>query len=282
MDATHQFIRCCDLEVHLTCWGDPASPAIVMWHGLTRTGRDFDELASRLSKQYYVICPDTIGRGLSQWSSNPEQEYVIPFYVKLAKALLHQLDISRCIWIGTSMGGLIGMVLAAEENTPIRALLINDVGPELPRVAIQRIRDYIGIQPVFNTIQELEAWLKTVYVTFGVNSDEFWRRMAMTSHRRLADGRITLHYDPAIAQGFTLPDSQETLPDLWQEWQAIQCPVFVVQGKESDLLTHQQLDKMSQLKPSMQQASLVNVGHAPTLVTLDQQQMILQWLKEQK
>jgi pimeloyl-ACP methyl ester carboxylesterase len=279
MNPKHQFVRCCDLEVHVTCWGDSSSPAIVMWHGLTRTGRDFDELARGLAKDYYVICPDTIGRGLSQWSQQPEQQYVIPFYVELAKQLLQALEIQSCVWIGTSMGGLIGILLAAEKDTPIKALLVNDVGPELPREAIQRISDYVGIQPVFNSVTQLEQWLKSVYVTFGKNSEEFWRRMAMTSSRRLADGRVTLHYDPAIAKGFSVPDEQDEQPTLWAQWQAIGCPVLIVQGAESDLLTQTQLEKMCSSQPNSKAVSLKGIGHAPTLVDIEQQQLVHDWLK---
>ena len=279
MNSTHQFIRCHDLEVHVTCWGDSSSPAIVMWHGLTRTGRDFDELARGLARDYYVICPDTIGRGLSQWSQQPEQQYVIPFYVQLAKQLFHALAIQSCVWIGTSMGGLIGILLASEENTPIKALLVNDVGPELPREAIQRISDYIGIQPVFDTVTQLEQWLKSVYVTFGKNSEEFWCRMAMTSSRRLADGRITLHYDPAITKGFSVPDEQDEQPTLWAQWQAISCPILIVRGEKSDLLSQKQLEQMCLSQPNAQKVSLAGIGHAPTLVDDQQQQFIHDWLK---
>ncbi len=279
MQPVHQFVTCRNLELHVTCWGDSSLPAIMMWHGLTRTGRDFDELAQELAKDYYIICPDTIGRGLSQWSQQPEQEYVLPFYVELAKELLAVLGVHSCIWVGTSMGGLIGMLLAAEENTPITALLVNDVGPELPREAIQRISDYVGIQPVFDNILQLEAWLKSVYVTFGDNSDAFWRRMAITSSRRLSDGRVTLHYDPAIAKGFSVPAEDEEQPTLWPQWQAIECPILVVRGETSDLLTQQQLDQMCLIRPNAQAVTLAGIGHAPTLVAAEQQQIIHNWLR---
>ena len=279
MQPVHQFVTCRNLELHVTCWGDSSLPAMVMWHGLTRTGRDFDELAQELAKDYYIICPDTIGRGLSQWSQDPEAEYVIPFYVELAKQLLAALGVHSCIWVGTSMGGLIGMLLAAEEDTPITALLVNDVGPELPREAIQRISDYVGIQPVFDNILQLEAWLKTVYVTFGDNSDAFWRRMAMTSSRRLADGRVTLHYDPAIAKGFSVPDEHEPAPTLWSQWQVISCPILIVRGAQSDLLTERQLEQMCLSQPKATSVTLADIGHAPTLVTGQQQQLIKDWLR---
>lgn len=274
----HQFVICSGLEIHLTCWGSRQSPALIMWHGLTRTGRDFDELAIRLADQYFVICPDTPGRGLSQWCSEPEQHYTLPHYVVIAKAILQSLQIDQCRWIGTSMGGLIGILLAAEENSPINALLVNDVGPELPREAIQRIRDYVGIQPSFNSVSELEQWLRAVYVTFGDNTDTFWRRMAMTSARRLPDGRVTLHYDPSLVKGFAVPDADEEPHTLWPQWQAIECPLMIVQGALSDVLSTTQLNRMRTEQPSAEYLCVEGVGHAPTLVSDAQQYAIVDWL----
>ncbi|MFN3881951.1 MAG: alpha/beta fold hydrolase [Nitrincola lacisaponensis] len=276
----HQFICCDGLEVHLTCWGHPQAPALVLWHGLTRTGRDFDELARNLSDRWYVICPDTPGRGLSQWSQTPEQDYILPRYVDIARQVLSALSISECVWIGTSMGGLIGMLLAAEEETPVRALLVNDVGPELPEDALQRIRTYISVQPVFRCLTALETWLKQVYVTFGPNSDAFWRRLAMTSSRRLPDGTFTLHYDPALVDAFQVPSADQPAPTLWPQWQAIRCPLMIIQGAESDLLLPATLQRMRTLQPQAEVMTLDGIGHAPTLVTDDQQRRVVQWLDQ--
>ena len=276
MQAQHHFIQCEHLEVHVTCWGDQSAPAVVLWHGLTRTGRDFDELAQTLSRDFFVLCPDTPGRGLSQWSLSPEVDYVLPRYVEVAHQLLSAFNINQCVWVGTSMGGLIGILLAAEKNTPVRALLVNDVGPELPAEALQRIRDYIAIQPVFDSFTELEQWLQTVYVTFGKNTAEFWRRMAITSSRRLPDGRYTLHYDPALAKAFQITDNDAQT--LWPQWQSIRCPLMIVRGAESDLLSVSLLDAMCEAQPSAQCVTLADIGHAPTLVCPEQQRLVLNWI----
>lgn len=276
MQAQHHFVQCGQLEVHLTCWGDQHAPAVVLWHGLTRTGRDFDELAQTLAKDYFVLCPDTPGRGLSQWSLSPEVDYVLPRYVEVAHQLLNAFKINQCIWVGTSMGGLIGMLLAAETDTPVRALLVNDVGPELPAEALQRIRDYIAIQPVFDSLTELEQWIQAVYVTFGKNTAEFWRRMAITSSRRLPDGRYTLHYDPALVKAFRLAEGNAQA--LWPQWQAIRCPLMVVRGAVSDLLSASLLEAMQKAQPQAHCVTLADVGHAPTLVSPEQQQFVVDWI----
>ncbi len=173
------------------------------------------------------------------------------------------------------MGGLIGMLLAAEEHTPVSALLVNDVGPELPAEALQRIRDYIGIQPVFDSLTALEQWLQTVYVTFGKNTAEFWRRMAITSSRRLTDGRYTLHYDPALVKAFQVEDDGQT---LWPQWQAIRCPLMIVRGAESDLLSVSLLEAMQKAQPTAQSVTFTDVGHAPTLVNPQQQTIVVDWI----
>lgn len=279
MQPEHIFLNCAGFEVHVTCWGDVSKPAVVMWHGLTRTGRDFDELAAQLASDFFVVCPDTIGRGLSQWSQNPEQDYTLFRYMDIAKALLSELTISACFWIGTSMGGLLGMLLASEENTPIKGLLVNDVGPELPLSAMQRIGSYIAVQPAFKTIIELEAWMRRVYLSFGNNSDAFWRRMAITSSRRLANGEVTLHYDPALIKGFSIPEPDAPPATLWEQWQAIRCPIAIVRGADSDLLLEEVMTKMCQLQPEAISFTVPDTGHAPTLVTDEQQQWVVSWLK---
>ncbi|WP_417585720.1 alpha/beta fold hydrolase [Nitrincola sp.] len=276
MQAQHHFVQCNHLEVHVTCWGDQTAPAVVLWHGLTRTGRDFDELALTLAQDYFVLCPDTPGRGHSQWSPSPEEDYVLPRYVEVARQLLDAFHLDQCIWVGTSMGGLIGMLLAAEEDTPICALLVNDVGPELPDEALQRIRDYISIQPGFNSLTEFEQWLQAVYVTFGKNTIEFWRRMAITSSRRLADGRYTLHYDPALVKAFQVDDDGQT---LWPQWQAIRCPLMIVRGAESDLLSASLLESMQKAQPTAESVIFSEVGHAPTLVSPEQQTIVVDWVR---
>lgn len=264
MSPSHHFITCQNLEIHYTEWGEPTAPVVICWHGLTRTGRDFDELAAELGKRYRVICPDTPGRGLSQWSDRPLEHYIVPFYAQVAVDLLNQLGIDQFKWVGTSMGGLIGMVVAALVPERMQQLVLNDVGPEVPVTAVERIRTYAGSQPTFNNVSELEAWLRLVYIPFGENTDTFWRRMAMTSARRTEAGQVTLHYDVRLVLPFENYTGEET---LWPVWSHIACPILIIRGELSDLLSTNQVTKMLAENPKAQAVEITKVGHAPTLAT---------------
>ncbi|HPE58725.1 MAG TPA: alpha/beta hydrolase [Thiolinea sp.] len=273
----HHFITCRNLEIHYTAWGAPEAPKLIMWHGLSRTGRDFDEIALSLSDHYYVICPDTPGRGLSQWSSKPEEEYVIPFYAGLALELLDKLGIDECDWLGTSMGGLIGMVMAMlPESAPrIRRMVLNDVGPEIPAPALERIKVYANIQPEFDSIQELQAWQAQIYQPFGQNTPAFWRRMAITSSRRKSNGKLALHYDPALTLPFRHMSGDE---HLWDGWPLIQCPMLIIRGALSDLLLPEHAERMLAENPHAQLVTFPDVGHAPTLASPAQIQVVRDFL----
>lgn len=255
-----------DHEIHVTEWGNPSNPAIVMWHGLSRTGRDFDELAQALSDHYFVLCPDTLGRGLSSWSSDPLAEYTNEYYAGIAEDLLDHYGIDRTGWIGTSMGGLIGMRIAASPSADrLKWLIINDIGPDLPEDALDRIRAYAGTQPIWNSIAEAEHWLRAAYTPFGSNTDEFWRRMARTSVRRLPDGTLTLHYDPAMMQAFVATDLAG--PDPWARWDRITIPTHLIYGAHSDLVSNALANKMARRGPSPDVTCIPDVGHAPTLAS---------------
>ena len=172
-----QYLPVAGHEIHLTAWGDPAAPALMLWHGLARTGRDFDTLARHFADRFHVLCPDTIGRGLSSWSSAPETDYTLPAYCRHAVELLDRLGIAQCRWVGTSMGGLIGMALAGTPETAsrIERLVLNDVAPRLNQAAIERILAYVAIVPEFATMAEFEGFLRTVYAPFGQLTDAEWR-----------------------------------------------------------------------------------------------------------
>ncbi|MHA6691331.1 alpha/beta fold hydrolase [Devosia sp. A449] len=250
-------------ELHVTEWGDPASPPLVMWHGLARTGRDFDEAAEALSDSYFVLCPDMLGRGLSAWLPPGAGAYDMPTYAATAVALLDQYRIEHTRWVGTSMGGLIGMMLAGGAlRDRITHLLINDVGPELPKAGAQRIADYVGNPPIFDTIGELETWLRNNYVPFGLNSPAFWRRMADTSARRTDAGRITVHYDPAIA---TLLGQEAGPIDIWPAYEAIAAKTLLMRGEHSDVLPAEIAEAMQRRGPQPGLATIGGCGHAPTL-----------------
>ena len=238
-----RYLRCEGRELHYTEWGRPDAPALIMWHGLARTGRDFDELAQALAGDYRIICPDTIGRGLSQWSPNPVAEYRLDFYARLARALLDGLGLDRVRWVGTSMGGATGMYAAATTlKDRISHLVVNDIGPSLPQPAIDRILAYAGNPPAFDTVTELETWLRAAYKPYGWQSDEQWRRMAETSMRRLPDGRVTAHYDPAIVGQFHHHPADY---ERWAEYDTLRMPLLLLRGADSDLLLPEVADAMT-------------------------------------
>lgn len=263
MTPTSHYLRCCEREIHYTAWGRKNAPPLILWHGLARTGRDFDDLAAALAGDYRIYCPDTIGRGLSQWSPDPDAEYCLAFYARIAAALVDQLGIERMRWVGTSMGGAIGMVAAASTLAGrISHLVLNDIGPELARVAIERIKSYAGSPPAFDTVTELETYLRTIYQPYGWQSDAQWRRMAETSVRRLPDGRVTTHYDPAmVRQFFVHPHDYER----WADYDALTLPTLVLRGEHSDLLTAEAAQAMTQRGPRAQLAEIAECGHAPCL-----------------
>lgn len=263
MQPTSHYLRCCEREIHYVAWGRKNAPALILWHGLARTGRDFDDLAAALAGDYRIICPDTIGRGLSQWSPQPDQEYCLAFYAQLAQALANQLGIERMRWLGTSMGGAIGTVAAATTlQGRISHLVLNDNGPALAASAIERIKAYAGKPPAFDTMTELEAYLRTVYQPYGWQSDAQWRRMAETSMRRLPNGQVTTHYDPALVrQFFVYPNDY----DLWDVYDLLDLPTLVLRGENSDLLTLDTAQAMTQRGPRAQLVEIAECGHAPAL-----------------
>ena len=276
MRFTSNYLSCAGREIHYTDW--PANDevtiqgTVIAWHGLARTGRDMDELARHLSERgYRVICPDTLGRGLSQWSPEPKNEYCLAFYARLARELIYQLDIQKFHWVGTSMGGAIGMVCASGYFEPMlkermMSLVLNDNAPELAASAIERIKSYAGNPPAFTTMQQLEAFFREVYKPYGWLSDAQWRRLAETSARRLPDGRLTPHYDPAMVQQFVnFPDDYL----IWHHYDAIKIPILCLRGANSDLVLRETTETMKHRGPGasglLQVAEIAGCGHAPAL-----------------
>ncbi len=263
-------------EIHVTEWGDPSRPALVMWHGLARNGRDFDEAAEALSDSYFVLCPDTPGRGLSAWVR--EVDYSFPVYVATALGMLDHYGIDRLRWVGTSMGGMLGMVAAAGPlKERMTHLVLNDIGPELPADAANRIGNYVGNPPVFDTMAEMEAWLRESYRPFGSNSEAFWRRMADTSVRRRDDGRLTVHYDPAIAAGFRKPHADA---DAWPVYEGVTARTLLLRGAESDVLPASVARRMTERGPRPRLREFAGVGHAPTLASDGEIALIREFLAE--
>lgn len=283
-EARSCYAECAGYELHYMDWGDPQAPAVIAWHGLARTGRDMDELARFLSPRYRVICPDTLGRGLSQWSKKPEEEYSLRFYARTAAALLDHLGLEQVHWVGTSMGGAIGTVGASGLFEPslrarIRSLVLNDNAPELAAQAVARIRAYAGSPPSFDSLTALETFLRQVYKPFGWLSDREWRKLAETSARRLPDGRITPHYDPAMAQQFTVhPDDYL----IWDHYDALDIPVLCLHGMQSDLVLPATIEAMRHRGPGqrgqLKILEVPNCGHAPALNVPDQLEPISAFL----
>ncbi|MBC7483554.1 MAG: alpha/beta hydrolase [Rhizobacter sp.] len=276
MKFTSNYLGCEGRELHYTEWGAQHDEVVIAWHGLARTCRDMDDIAAHLAQRYRVICPDTIGRGLSQWSPAPEREYCLAFYVKLATALVDQLGLSQFHWLGTSMGGAIGTVAAATSlRGRVCRLVLNDSGPETAAAAIERIRGYAGNPAAFDTVTELEQYFRTVYKPYGWLSDAQWRRLTETSTRRLPDGRVTPHYDPEMVMQFT-----HHIDDYlrWDEWDTLDLPVLCLRGESSDLLLPDTAEQMRNRGPRAVVAEIAGCGHAPALNTPQQFALVERFL----
>ncbi|QJW84204.1 alpha/beta hydrolase [Ramlibacter terrae] len=280
MAPTSHYVTCAGREIHYTEWGAQNAPTVIAWHGLARTGRDMDELAQALSDRFRVVCPDTIGRGYSQWSPDPGNEYKLEFYAGLAAELMDQLGIERAHWVGTSMGGAIGTVCAGGIFQPqladrIQSTVLNDNAPRLATAAVQRIREYAGNPPAFDSMAQLEGFFRTVYKPYGWLSDAQWRRLTETSTRRLPDGRVTPHYDPAMVRQFI--DHPRDY-DLWEHYDRIRVPVLVLRGAESDLVLPDAVAEMLTRGPGrLGLARVVEVpgcGHAPALNVPEQLDLV--------
>lgn len=266
MTVTSNYVVVLERELHYTEWGRGNAESIVMWHGLARTGRDFDDIAASLSRRYRVICPDTIGRGLSQWSPQPDAEYCLAFYARQAAALCDALHLGRMHWIGTSMGGALGIKLASRKGGALAGridkLVLNDNGPQLAPAAIDRIKNYAGNPEAFARVSELEAYFRKVYAPYGVLTEREWVKLTETSVRRLPDGRVTPHYDPNMVRQFVnFPDDYA----LWPEYDALDIPVLCLRGADSDLLLAATAQAMRERGPKARVVEIAGCGHAPAL-----------------
>ena len=276
MSFSSHYLTCAGRELHYTEWGAQHAESVIAWHGLARTCRDMDDIAAHLAQRYRVICPDTIGRGLSQWSPLPEHEYCLAFYEQLAVSLVDQLGLAQFHWLGTSMGGAIGTRAAARGlRGRIRRLVLNDNGPELAAAAIARIRSYAGNPAAFATVSELEAYFRSVYQPYGWLSDDQWRRLTETSTRRLPDGRVTPHYDPSMVMQF----SHHTDDYLqWDDWERLDIPVLCLRGESSDLLSSDVAEQMRSTGPCAAVVEIKDCGHAPALNTPAQWALVERFL----
>jgi len=295
-----------------TDWGDPNNPHVAICvHGLSRNSRDFDWLATALSTDVRVVCPDVVGRGESDWLQD-RFAYCFPTYLSDAAALVARVTVTppqgqglladlrdrlrgrprdsgapaALDWIGTSMGGLIGMLLAAKPGSPIRRLVLNDVGPFVPWAGLVRLKGHVGSDSSFADMNEVERHFRHVCAEFGQLDDDYWRHLAEHSVSRGDDGRYTVRYDPAISRGLPvhmdpeLPIGPEFLRgiDLWNVWDAVECPVLVLRGADSQVLPREVVDEMRRRKPELRVVEFADVGHVPALATPDQIEVIRDFL----
>lgn len=237
-------------------------------HGLTRNGRDFDALAETLSEKFRVITLDFPGRGRSDWLANP-RDYVIETYVAAAATLIARLNVEYIDIIGTSMGGIVGMMLAAQRNNPVRKLVINDVGPLIARAGLKRIRRYVGRDPSFADLAELETALRSVFTGFGDLPVDTCHRMARQSARRKPNGKLGFNYDPNIAVPFKRDWFVHDV-SLWSCYNAITCPTLVLRGADSEILRRADADAMTRRGPRARLVEFAGMGHAPSLTVPDQ------------
>ena len=276
-------------RVHYTEWGDPTNPKVLICaHGMTRTCRDFDFLAAALERDYRVICPDVVGRGESDWLKEP-MGYQFPTYVgdmlTLLGTLAQQAPIGRFDWVGTSMGGLIGLMLAGAPDlplpAPLRRLVLNDVGPVIEWQALQRIGQYLGKSGPFESVEAGAACLRALAPGFGPHTDAQWLALSRPMLRARPEGDWRLHYDPAIAVPYaavTPESSAQGEALLWQLYDRVKADTLLLRGAESDLLSAATASAMQARGPRPRLLEFAGVGHAPTLVADDQVAAVLDFL----
>jgi pimeloyl-ACP methyl ester carboxylesterase len=257
-------------------WGKPdAGQTVLCVHGLARNAGDFDYLAEALSDRARVVCVDVVGRGRSDWLASPAL-YGYPQYLADLTALIARLDVSEVLWVGTSMGGLLGMMMAAQPRSPVKRLVMNDVGPFVPGVALERIAGYVGSDPVFEDMAALEAYLRFIYQGFGRLPDDRWANMAEHSARLRPDGRFGLAYDPGIGNALKAGPIKDV--DLWTVWEAVRCPAMVLRGANSDVLPREVAEAMTQRGPMAELLEVPGTAHAPSLMVEEQIQAVRQFL----
>lgn len=285
-------------RMHYVEWGDPQAERVVICvHGLTRNGRDFDALAQALQPEFRVVCPDVAGRGRSDWL-HAKEDYGYPQYCADMTNLIARVTANpatggmlgrlasamgsgrgkprRIYWVGTSMGGIIGMLLASRPDNPIQKLVLNDVGAVIPRAALERIGQYVGKDPRFKTLEELETMVRLVLAPFGALTDAQWQHLTVTGAKQHEDGSWGMRYDPDIG----LPFQKWLLADvdLWQYWDAIVCPTLLLRGAQSDLLLKDTAVAMTRRGPKARLVEFDGIGHAPPLMADDQIKVVRDFL----
>jgi len=258
-------------------WGAHDNPEVVVCvHGIGRNGRDFDVLGEALASTHRVLAIDMPGRGQSEWLRDP-MDYVLPVYLGTLTALIAASGAEHVSWVGTSMVGLHGIVAAAQPGTPVRRLVVNDVGPTIEAAALARIGEYFGSDPRFATYTELDAYVRQISAPFGPLTDAQWEHVVRTNARQHPDGTWGVGYDPGIAVPFRAVAG--TGADLWPQWDAIDCPTLVLRGEHSDLLSRATASAMATRGPRARVVEIHGVGHAPMLLAAEQVATVVEFLR---
>jgi pimeloyl-ACP methyl ester carboxylesterase len=263
-------------RVAYTEWGKPNDdPAVICVHGLSRNGRDFDALAAALEKKRHVLCPDLAGRGRSDWLED-KQNYGFPTYCADIAALMARVGGNSFDWVGTSLGGLIGMVMAAQRNSPIRRLVINDAGPFIARTAPQRILSYLGKAPPFSSLAAAERYFREVLAPYGELADAHWSHLTRHGVHKAPGGGYVVAYDPGIA--VPMRSARPVDIDMWELWDRIRCPVLLLRGADSDVLSRKTAEEMCRRGPPTELVEFEGIGHAPSLMDEAQIEIVRDWL----
>lgn len=276
-----RYVEAAGYELHLLDWGEEHSRTVIMWHSLARTGRDFDMAARFLAKQYRVICPDCLGRGLSQWARDPRNDYSLDFLAELAGDLLDRLNIGPVAWVGAGMGGILGMMLAARESgraaseKRIRSLILNDVAMTFEAETLNRVSEYISTPIAMPRMEDFELFVRAVFMPSGHLSDAEWRHIAEHFVRRRDDGLLTVHYDPSISTPLRLAREDH---DFWPLYEQMDCPALVLRGANSDLLPERDLARLAARGAATEICTLQARGHTPPLNSEDQIAPVMDFL----
>lgn len=289
VDGNTEFVRASVLcssryrfhRMAFTDWGRSGKRGtVVCVHGLTRQGRDFDSLAIELATQgYRIICPDLVGRGLSDRLSDP-RDYDLPQYVLDMTTLLASVGATEVVWIGCSLGGLVGMIVAGMANSPIRRLVVNDIGPYLPLDAVLRIGRYVHAAPTrFASAETVDSYFREILAPFGRLTPAQWRHLA--EHSVLPDGvgGYRLRYDPMIVKGFRPPWTHTSR--LWSFWDRIECPTLILRGADSDLLPRSTAAEMLARNANARLVEIADCGHMPALLDAQQIGLLSDWINGQ-
>ena len=257
-------------------WGDASNPRVAICvHGVGRNARDFDVIAETLASTHRVLAVDMPGRGESDWLADAN-DYIFPTYLTTLTALLARSGAETVDWIGTSMGGLLGIIIAAQPKQPIAHLVINDIGPAIEPAALERIRGYFGLDPTFASYAEIERYIRQISATFGPLTDAQWDHVTRSNVRQRPDSRWGLAYDPGIAVPFR---ASAAPADLWSLWDAIRCPTLVLRGAQSDLLSTATATQMTARGPMPKLVEFAGVGHAPMLLSAEQIDPVVRFVR---